>query len=215
MEHPRFLLACCTALCLSACAVSPPPAALPDTAPPGWYAPLPHNGSLTDLSQWWQDLGDPLLLQLVEAAQNASPSLASARARIEQSRAARVQAGAALAPALDATGSAARGLTQPLIPVTTSIAANLQASWEVDVFGANRLASEAAQARLEGAQAQWHDARVAVAAETANLYYDQRACEKQLAIAQSDASSRAQTSRLTAMSTQAGFSAPATAALAH
>jgi multidrug efflux system outer membrane protein len=215
MEYPRLLLACFTALSLSACAVSLPPAALPDTTPPGWYAPLPHNGKLTDLSRWWQDLGDPLLLQLVEAAQNASPSLASARSRIEQSRAARVQAGAALLPALDATGSAARGLTQPLIPVATSVGANLQASWEVDVFGANRLASEAAQARLEGAQALWHDARVAVAAETANLYYDQRACEKQLAIAQSDAASRAQTSRLTAMSTQAGFSAPATAALAR
>ena len=215
MQHPRFLLACCAALCLSACAVSSPPAALPDSAPPDWYAPLPHKGKLTDLAQWWQDLGDPLLAQLVEAAQNASPSLASARSRIEQSRAARVQAGAALLPALDATGSATRGMTQPLIPVATSIGANLQASWEIDIFGANRLASEAALARLEGARAQWHDARVAVAAEIANLYFDQRACEKQSAIAQSDAASRAQTSRLTALSTQAGFSAPATAALAR
>ena len=215
MEHPRFLLVCCIALCVSACAVSSPPATLPDAAPPDWYAPLPHNGKLTDLSQWWQDLGDPLLAQLVEAAQNASPSLASARSRIEQSRAARVQAGAALLPSLDATGSAARGVTQALIPVATSIGANLQAAWELDVFGANRLAAEAARDRLEGAQAQWHDARVAVAAETANLYYEQRACEKQSAIAQSDAASRAQTSRLTAMSTQAGFSAPATSALAR
>ena len=215
MEHPRFLLVCCIALCVSACAVSSPPATLPDAAPPDWYAPLPHNGKVTDLSQWWQDLGDPLLAQLVEAAQNASPSLASARSRIEQSRAARVQAGAALLPSLDATGSAARGVTQALIPVATSIGANLQAAWELDVFGANRLAAEAARDRLEGAQAQWHDARVAVAAETANLYYEQRACEKQSAIAQSDAASRAQTSRLAAMSTQAGFSAPATSALAR
>jgi len=215
MENHRFLLVCCAALCLSACAVSAPPTALPQTAPPAWYAPLPHNGNLTDLSQWWQNLGDPVLVQLVEAAQSASPSLASARSRIEQSRAARVQASAALLPALDATGSAARGMTQPQIPVATSLGANLQASWEVDIFGANGLASEAALARLEGAQAQWHDARVAVAAEIANLYFDQRACEKQFAIAQSDASSRAQTSRLTALSTQAGFTAPATAALAR
>lgn len=215
MENRRLSLTCCTALCLAACAVSPPPVTLPDAAPPNWYAPLPHNGSLTDLSQWWQSLGDPLLVQLVEAAQNASPSLASARSRIEQSRAARVQAGAALLPALDGTGSAARGITQPLIPVASTFAANLQASWEIDVFSANRLASDAAQARLEGAQAQWHSARVAVAAEIANLYFDQRACQKQSTIAQSDALSRAQTSRLTALSTQAGFSAPATAALAR
>ncbi|MBC7705677.1 MAG: efflux transporter outer membrane subunit [Rhodoferax sp.] len=215
MPYARFLFACCAALCLTACAVSPPPGTVPDTVPPGWYAPLPHNGNLTDLSQWWQNLGDPLLVQLVEAAQNASPSLASARSRIEQSRAARVQADAALLPALDATGSAARGLTQPLIPVATSLGANLQASWEIDIFGANRLASEAALARLDSARGQWHDARVAVAAEIANLYYNQRACEKQSAIAQSDAASRVQTSRLTALSTQAGFTAPATAALAR
>ena len=215
MENHRFLLACCVALCLTGCAVSTPPKVLPQAAPPAWYAALPHNGNIIALSQWWQNLGDPVLAQLVEAAQSVSPSLASARSRIEQSRAARAQASAALLPSLDATGSAARGMTQPQIPVATSIGANLQASWEMDIFGANRLASEAALARLEGAQAQWHDARVAVAAEIANLYFDQRACEKQLAIAQSDASSRAQTSRLTALSTQAGFTAPATAALAR
>ena len=215
MENHRFLLACCAALCLTACAVSAPPRVPLEAAPPAWFAPLPHNGNLTALSQWWQNLGDPLLVQLVEAAQGASPSIATARSRIEQSRAARVQASAALLPALDATLSAARGITQPQIPVATSIGANFQTSWEIDIFGANGLASEAALARLEGAQAQWHDARVAVAAEIANLYFDQRACEKQLVIAQSDASSRAQTSRLTALSTQAGFTAPATAALAR
>lgn len=215
MQKHRPLALCCVAFSLAACAVSTPPPAVPDVAPSGWNAPLPHNGSLSDLSQWWQSLGDPLLVQLVDAAQAASPTLASARSRIEQVRATRAQAAAALLPALDLSGSAARGLTQPLVPVATTLSANLQASWELDLFGANRLARDAAQARFEGAQAQWHDARVAVAAEIANLYFEQRACEKQLAIAQSDAASRAQTSRLTAQSTQAGFSAPATAALAR
>ena len=215
MDPPRLLFACCAALWLTGCAIPAPPAATPLEAPPNWYAPLPHNGSLGDLSQWWQSLGDPLLVQLVEAAQNASPTLATARSRVEQSRATRVQAGAALLPALDGSLSAARGFTDPGTAVGSTVSANLQASWEIDVFGANRLASEAAQARLDGAQAQWHDARVAVAAEVANRYYDQRACEQQLGIAQSDAASRAQTSRLTAQSTQAGFSAPATAARAR
>ena len=216
MEKHRLLFACCAAFWLTACAVPPPlPATVSGAAPPGWYAPLPHNGSLSDLSQWWQGLGDPLLVQLVEAAQNASPSVASARSRIEQSRAARVQAGAALLPTLDGTINAARGVTPSSPPYTTSFQASLDASWELDVFGANRLASDAARERLEGAKAQWHDARVAVAAEIAKLYFDQRACEKQWAIARSDASSRAQTSSLTAQSTRAGFSAPATAALAR
>ena len=64
-------------------------------------------------------------------------------------------------------------------------------------------------------QAQWHDARVVVAAEVASQYYSLRACEKQLAVAALDAKSRAETSRLTALATQAGFGSPAVAALAR
>ena len=60
------------------------------------------------------------------------------------------------------------------VPVTSTLAAGLQASWEVDLFGANRLAADAAQARLESTQALWHEARVSVAAEVARLYFNQR-----------------------------------------
>ena len=78
-------------------------------APPQWYAPLPHDGTVAGLTQWWQQFNDPLLVELIDAAQMASPSVASAAARIGQARATRVAAGAALLPALDAVGSASRG----------------------------------------------------------------------------------------------------------
>jgi outer membrane protein TolC len=55
------------------------------------------------------------------------------------------------------------------------------------LFGANRAARDAAQARLESAHAGWHDARVSVAAEVANQYYGLRACQQLLAVAQQDA----------------------------
>jgi len=54
-----------------------------------------------------------------------------------------------------------------------------------------------------------------VAAEVAMRYFDQRACERQASITEMDAVSRAQSSRLTAQSAQAGFTAPAEAALAR
>ena len=53
----------------------------------------------------------------------------------------------------------------------------LQAAWEIDLFGGNRQAAQAAQERLDGAQAGWHEARVSVAAETANSYVTLRTCE--------------------------------------
>ena len=180
-----------------------------------WQAPLPHGGQLSALGQWWQQFDDPLLVQLIAAAQAVSPSIASAASRIEQSRAARVAAGAALLPALDAKASAQRGRQDFVNGLGASASVGVQTSWELDLFGARRNAREAAQARLEGAQASWHDARVAVAAEVASSYIELRACEAQVEQARADSASRHETARLTGLSMNAGFEAPAGAALAR
>ncbi|MEQ1593092.1 MAG: efflux transporter outer membrane subunit [Thiobacillaceae bacterium] len=221
MKFVRLITAASLSFSLTACALFTPQAIVPGSSSPQldavqWFAPLPHNGSLTDLSQWWAQHGDPLLVNLIESAQAVSPSIASAKTRIEQARATRVIAGAALLPRLDASASGTRSSAQPpVIPTNTSLQAGLQASWELDMFGANRASRNSAQVRYEGAQALWHDARVSVAADIANLYYSLRTCEKVLAISRADAASRAETSRLTALTAEAGFTAPATAALAR
>ena len=201
-------------LALSACALAPP-AQVNAPAPAQWQAPLPHNGSLTDLNGWWRQQGDPLLVQLIEAAQAASPTIATAGSRIAQSRAERVAASAALLPSLDAAGSVSRANQQSLQPGGTTSQLALQSAWEIDLFGARRAQRDAAQSRLAGATAGWHEARVSVAAEVANQYYSLRACEQLLAVAKQDAASRADTARLTQLTTDAGFQAPATAALAR
>ena len=199
---------------LSACALAPP-AKVDTPLPPGWHTPPAHNGSLTDLNGWWRQQGDPLLVQLIDAAQAASPTVATAGSRIATSRAQRVAAGASLLPSLDATISANRANQQSTLPAGTTAQAALQSSWELDLFGGRRADRDAAQARLAGASAGWHEARVAVAAETASLYYSLRSCEQLLAVAKQDAESRADTARLTQLTSEAGFQAPATAALAR
>jgi len=210
-----LVYAIAVACLLAGCAAPvPPPASVPQP-PPQWQAPLPHDGTVAGLAAWWRQLGDPLLADLVAAAQAASPSVAAAGARIEQARAERVAAGAALLPALDATAGAARGNSQPPAPLAAGAQAGAQAAWEVDLFGGNRQAARAAQARLEGAQAGWHEARVAVAAETADSYLALRSCERQVLVAQRDAGSRSETARLAGLGAQAGFTAPADAALAR
>ena len=214
MKIVHYLGAALLPLSLAAC-ITTPPAKVDAALPLQWQAPLPHNGELTDLSRWWRAQGDPLLVQLVEAAQSASPTIAAAAARIAQSRAERVAAGAALMPTLDAAASINRANQQSELPTGTTSQAALQAAWEIDVFGGGRAARDAAQERLAGVRAGWHDARVAVAAETATQYYSLRACEQLLLVAQQDATSRADTARLTQLSADAGFQAPATAALAR
>ena len=244
---------------LSGCAHTAPPNAVNADAPPQWFSALPkeslgvslpHNASLSSLSQWWQLQNDPLLVELIEAAQRVGPSVIAARANIEQARAARAVSGGSLLPSLDAVGSVSRasgvsGATAPQgggtsasnpngssnangsstpnglssgssgSTIATTAQLGLQASWEIDVFGKNVAKRDAAEERLLASQAQWHDARVVVAAVVAGQYYSYLSCVKQLAVTAQDAQSRAQTSRLTELATRAGFGAPAVAALAR
>jgi NodT family efflux transporter outer membrane factor (OMF) lipoprotein len=180
-----------------------------------WHAPLPHGGPAVDLAGWWAQFDDPLLLRLVQAAQHASSTLAQAGARIADARAARAAGAAALLPAVDAGLSASRGAASPGAPVGSSASLGLQASWELDLFGAVRAGDLAAQARLQGSEAAWHAARVSLAAEVASAYVGLRACEAQVAQLELDVRSRAETARLTALSADAGFQAPAAADLAR
>lgn len=216
MKPRRLLWGAAGLLLLAGCAVPRPPDSVAAAMPPQWYAPLPHGGTLADLRQWWQQFNDPVLIDLIEAAQTVSPNVASAGARIVQARASRVGAEATLLPTVDGTLSASRGNNQSGLAVASTVTqGSLQTAWEADLFGGNRAGVDAARARLQGAQAGWHDARVAVAAEAANSYLNLRTCERQLQVTRNDARSRAETARLTGLSADAGFTAPAVAAQAR
>lgn len=194
-----------------------PTEAMPDT----WFAPLPgeaaiaHDGKLASLTDWWSQQRDPLLVELIDAAQAIHGSISSASTRIAQANAERVAASAALQPAVDASLSAQRRSAFPPFPGGTILQGAVQASWEIDLLGANRMARDAARQRLAGAEAGWHEARVSVAAEVANQYYAWRSCQQLLTLADADAASRSETARLTALAAEAGFQSPANAALAR
>jgi multidrug efflux system outer membrane protein len=215
-HHPvRLLLPLTAALALSACSSLMPPTQVDAAAPAAWHAPLPHQGSVGTLTQWWQQQGDPVLVELIAAAQAVSPSVSQALARVEAARAQQAAASGALLPSLGAQIAATRGVSQPTMPVATTQQLGLQAAWEVDLVGANRAVSRAAVAQVESSQAQWHDARVSVAAEVANLYYGLTNCTQQLALSRRDAASRQETARLTEINAKAGFLAPSVAAMAR
>ncbi|RJF99961.1 efflux transporter outer membrane subunit [Noviherbaspirillum saxi] len=207
-------LACLTPL-LTACAIQPVPTKVDANPPAQWHAPLPHDGNPHKLAEWWNQHNDPLLTELIAAAQEASPTVSAASARIAQARANRVAAAAALLPTADASLSATRARSQPPTPTGSALQAGMQTAWEIDLFGGNRAGRTAAEERLAGAEAGWHEARVSVAAELASQYYSLRSCELLLAIARSDAGSRAETARLAKLSAEAGFQSPANAALAR
>jgi len=110
-----------------------------------------------DLAAWWNAFNDPILSQLINRALEQNLDLAQASARIEQARAGLGAANAALLRSATVNGQAARArqsLETPLGQVLNSAPsynrygsayeANLNAGWELDVFGGLRRGKEAA-----------------------------------------------------------------------
>ncbi len=221
-------LALISPLLLAACATTGPSTQTAEAPASQWYSPvpagasaqknstLPHQGSLAELNQWWQSLGDPLLVELISSAQAVSPTITAAASRLQQARSSSVAAGAALLPNAGLAASSTRSMNPLSIPALATVSqVGLQASWELDLFGGNRAARDAALARVDGSAALWHEARVSVAAEVVTTYLNLRTCEQLLAVAQADLASRQESSRLTGLTADAGFTAPANAALAR
>ena len=208
-------------LALAACAVATPAPQVEAPAPANWSAQaasaagMAHGGSAAQLKDWWKQWNDPLLLELLERAQQASPSVAAAATRVAQARQAVVATGAASSPGVNASAGVGRAVSLVNTPAATQASLGLQASWEIDLFGGQRAASTAADQRLQAAGAQWHEARVAVAAEVARQYTGWRACQQALRITQADTQARTVIARLTDDRTRAGFESAANASLAQ
>lgn len=184
--------------------------------PAAWSAPQPHASSRQQLADWWTRFDDPVLSQLIRTAEEGSPSLAQAAARIDGARAtlASSQAGALPSASAGAGLSRARQAQQGSSSTLTSRSAGLDASWEIDLFGKQRKGSEAAEARLEARVADWHDARVSLAAEVADTYVQLLGCRMLAEAYRAEAASQASTLRITQSAISAGFTAKADGDLA-
>ena len=202
-----------SAVVLAACAVGPDYRRPDPVIADRWQANLPHEGKTTDLNAWWAQFDDPLLAELIDQAQRDNPGLNQALARIAQSRAGVASARSAVFPSVDANvlGRRSNGDNTTIQNLGRT---TLDAAWEIDLFGARRRGREAAQARYEGSQAQWHDARVSLAAELAQEYVGLRACEALVANLQDEHDSLLNSEKLTHLKVSAGFGAPSDDALA-
>ena len=200
---------------LGACSGIQPTQRIELRLPPQWEAPLQHQGSVIALSQWWESQGDPVLVELINNAQSVSPTVSAALTRVESARAQQVASNARLLPSINAQTGVRRGVALPGAALATRTDIGLGASWELDLTGANRVEQSAAQGRLKASEALWHDARVSVAAEVAQLYFGLEVCQAQTELARQDAESHTETARLTALSTSVGLTAESDSALAQ
>ena len=191
---------------LAGCAVGPDYIKHDPDAPPSWVhaAAVGNSMQRENLSHWWQRLNDPLLADLVEEALRNSPDMRSARARLLESRSRMDLADAGLFPSLNASLSKSRSKTGSAATADL-YSAGFDAGWELDIFGGQRRAAEAADADAGAALANLHDTQVSLAAEVALNYAQLRSYQARLQIARDNLSAQGETLQLTEWREQAGL----------
>lgn len=200
---------------LAGCAtVGPDYRAPAEAVPSQWAAPMPHGGSLQKLGDWWQQFNDPVLLTLQQAAEADSPTLAVAWANIALARATLASSRSGGVPSLSANASASRA-GQIGAAASTTRAASMDASWELDLFGKVRRNVEAGDAQIQARSNDWHDARISLAAEVATTYVQYRACGQLVDTYAQELNSTSETAKATESLVRAGLSAGNDAALAR
>lgn len=201
-------------LLIGGCAAVGPDYRAPDMPVPAAWSHRPDasaTGAMLDpasLSRWWQQLDDPLLTGLIEEALANSPDLRGARAKLREARARRDLASADRLPAVTASAGASRAKSSAQTGsggTASRYDAGFDASWELDLFGGQRRALEAAQADLDAGVADLDAARVTLAAEVARNYVELRSAQQRLAIARDNLASQGDTLQITDWRNQAGL----------
>jgi len=183
----------------------PPQAAV---ATPGEWRTPPGGPTAPIAADWWRGYGDPVMTALVERALANNPNIENAAARVRAAEAAERQARAQLLPTLNATAGAAYARSLSAFGVgkdTESVQPQLQAAWQVDLFG--RLNDLVGAARLQylASEAARDATALSVAAATAGGYITLRALDDRLKVAKETLQSRTDALRYARSRADAGY----------
>lgn len=215
------LLVACAAL--AGCMVGPNYHAPQMAMPANWGEPL-ENGLTnreTALVAWWTNFDDPELDSLIQRAVGSNYDLRMADARLLEARAQREASFAGIWPTVNATGSYTRQRnsqnaflngalnTTKNLPVAVNLENNLyqagfDASWQIDLFGGQRRALQAANANLAASYYDRADILVSLLAEVAGDYIQLRGLQDRLVILHSNIQSQHETVKVTRERYQGG-----------
>ncbi|MBB4305247.1 NodT family efflux transporter outer membrane factor (OMF) lipoprotein [Rhodobium orientis] len=199
-----------TAALLAGCAVGPdyqtPFLSMPD----GWSHAKGDTATPRppELARWWRRLRDPLLNQIIEEAVAGNLDVAAAKARVREARAAYRQSFGAMLPGVSGSGSATSNKSTGAGGSNGEhyklYQAGFDASWEIDLFGVNKRAVEAAQYGLDAAEEDLRATLLTLVGDVAANYVDARGYQARIALAQRTAGSQRETADLTRNKFEAG-----------
>ncbi len=194
---PKTWLMTAALFSLSACASMPTAPEQTQTmrlqAPGQWQSQAGAvNAMATD---WLAAFHDVTLSALVnEALLNNHDVLASAE-RVTQAQALAITSAASRLPTLDFSAQGTRTLIQNA-PDTTGYSAALSVSWEADLWGRLKDRANAGSSDVRAAKADYDAARLSIAGQTTQAWFDLIEGGQQVALANDDLQSRQRSERL-------------------
>jgi multidrug efflux system outer membrane protein len=215
----RLLAPMLTAILLTGCVVGPDYQAPMLAMPANWSGQKSMKPAQpAQLSRWWQRLRDPELNTLVEEAVAGNLDVATAKARVREARANYSQSVGTLLPSVDGSGSATRNkstvATSGSSAIYSEYQAGFDASWELDLFGANHRGVEAASYGLDASQEELRSTLLTLVGDVASYYAQARGYQARIALARRSAVSQRQTAELTRTMALAGSATAADVAKA-
>jgi NodT family efflux transporter outer membrane factor (OMF) lipoprotein len=171
------------ALLCTACAQAP--SKIPPVDVPTGFDGSTASTAPWPSERWYGEFASPQLTQLIEAAASGNLDVSQARFRVAQADARARQAGAAILPSVDALGNAnyLAGHSSNGSAHETDWSALLSASYEIDFWGKNRAALQAAGYAAAGARAERDTVALTSLAGVADGYFEVQALDERLAIA--------------------------------
>lgn len=194
----RFCLSAALVLTISACAAGPDYKRPDVEQPQKWSITEGEGKSLADLP-WWDVFRDNVLGKLVKTALHENKDIRIATERIEEARAQFGFVRSDIFPKLDLKASA--GVSQPtdkgfalsgepMGEKSEVYALSSGISWEIDIFGRLRRATEAQKAVMLSTQEARKAAVISVVANVARAYFELRDIDNRLDIARQTLKSR-------------------------
>jgi outer membrane protein, multidrug efflux system len=197
------------ALLLAACSLAPP-YQRPDVNLPATYfrAPAGTSSSIADVA-WWQAFDDPALVALIREALSDNLDLRIAAAQILQAQAQVALAQSPIFPQVSGNASASRSNQNLTFTTANSFAAALALSWELDLWGRYRSATEAARAQLLSTEEGRNGVIVSLVSGVAQQYLTLNGLAQRLSIVQSTAASQRDSLRLVELLAEHGVQSAA------
>jgi len=194
------MLALLLAAPLSACMVGPDYRRPEVEVPVAWRLGATEAGEISNIA-WWDQFQDPVLSNLVRTALANNKDLEIATANVDQAFAQYGIVRSAQFPQLNASASAARerSSANTVLPggrTFSDYGVNLSASFELDVWGKLRRATESARASLLASEQGKGTVVLTVVTTVASGYIQLRALDRQLEIAQRTSQSLGEAARL-------------------